>query len=55
MANLDPEHETRLMSIMETMDIMGDPDLMAALRQSIKDARAGRLIPLERVKSELLS
>ena len=42
-------------SIMETMDIMGDPDLMAALRRSIEDIRADRLIPLEQVKSELLS
>ena len=42
-------------SIMETMDIMGDPDLMAALRLSIEDIRADRLIPLEQVKSELLS
>ena len=42
-------------SIMETMDIMGDPDLMAALRQSVEDVRAGRFIPLEQVKSELLS
>ena len=42
-------------SIMETMDIMGDPDLMTALRRSIEDIRADRLIPLEQVKSELLS
>ena len=40
-------------SMMETMDIMGDPDLMASLRQSIEDVRAGRLIPLEQAKSEL--
>lgn len=42
-------------SIMETMDIMGDPDLMAALRESIKDVRNGRLTPLESGKSELAS
>lgn len=40
-------------SIMETMDIMGDADLMNALRQSIDDVRAGRLIPLEQVKNDL--
>ena len=40
---------------METMDIMGDPDLMTALRRSIEDIRAGRLIPLEQVKRELIS
>ena len=41
-------------SITETMDIMGEPDLMTALRQSIEDARAGRLISLEQVKKELI-
>ena len=40
-------------SIMETMDIMGDADLMNPLRQSIDDVRAGRLIPLEQVKNDL--
>ena len=40
-------------SIMETMDIMGDADLMNALRQSIDDVRADRLIPLEQVKNDL--
>ena len=55
MTNLDPEYEMDHESIMETMDIMGDPDLMAALRQSIEDARAGRLIPLEQARSELPS
>ena len=40
-------------SITETMDIMGDPDLMTALRQSIKDVRAGRFTSLEQVKNEL--
>ena len=40
-------------SITETMDIMGDPDLMTALRQGIEDARAGRFISLDQVKNEL--
>ena len=53
--NRDSEYEMDLESIMETMDIMGDPDSMVALRQSIEDARAGHLVPLEQVKSELLS
>ena len=53
--NRDSEYEMDLESIMETMDIMGDPDLMAALHESIEDVRAGRFIPLEQVKSELLS
>ena len=41
-------------SITETMDIMGDPDLMTALRQSIEDVCAGRFISLEQVKKELV-
>ena len=41
-------------SITETMDIMGDPDLMTALRQSIEDARAGSFVSLEQVKKELV-
>ncbi len=40
-------------SIVETMEIMGDPELMAALRRGIDDAEAGRLIPLEQVVAEL--
>ena len=40
-------------SIMETMEIMGDVDMMAALRESIEDVREGNLVPLEQVKAEL--
>ena len=40
-------------SIMETMEIMGDADMMATLRESIEDVREGNLIPLEQVKAEL--
>lgn len=40
-------------TIMETMDIMGDAEMMAALRESIEDIREGNLIPLEQVKAEL--
>ena len=40
-------------SIMETMEIMGDVDMMDALRQGIEDVREGNLIPLEQVKAEL--
>ena len=42
-----------LESIMQTMEIMGDVDMMAALRQGIEDVREGNLIPLEQVKAEL--
>ena len=41
-------------TIMETMEIMGDADMMAALRESIEDVREGNLIPLEQVKAELV-
>ena len=41
-------------SIMATMEIMGDVDMMAALRQGIEDVREGNLIPLEQVKAELV-
>ncbi len=40
-------------SILETLEIMGDPDMMAALRQGIKDVQEGKLIPLEEVKARL--
>lgn len=40
-------------TIMETMEIMGDADMMDALRQSIEDVQEGNLIPLEQVKAEL--
>ena len=38
-------------AIEETLDIMGDPELMEALRQSIKEVEAGKLIPLENIKA----
>ncbi|MDA0734239.1 MAG: type II toxin-antitoxin system Phd/YefM family antitoxin [Chloroflexi bacterium] len=40
-------------SILETMDIMGDPDLMAALRQGIIEAKEGNGIPWEKAKAQL--
>jgi PHD/YefM family antitoxin component YafN of YafNO toxin-antitoxin module len=40
-------------SILETMDIMGDPEMMAALRQGIKDVQEGNLVPLDEVKAGL--
>jgi hypothetical protein len=38
---------------METLDILGDEALMHSLRQSLKEARAGRTIPWEKVKRDL--
>jgi antitoxin YefM len=40
-------------SIMETLEIMGDAELMAAFRQGVKDMEEGRIKPLEDVLKEL--
>jgi prevent-host-death family protein len=40
-------------AIMETLEIMGDSDLMTALRQSVKEASEGKVTPWETVKAEL--
>ena len=40
-------------AIIETLEIMGDEELMSTLRQSIKEAEEGKLIPWENVKEEL--
>ena len=40
-------------ALVETLEIMADEDLMAALRQSLKEARRGKLIPWERVRRKL--
>ena len=40
-------------SLVETLEIMGDKDLMASLRKSIKEADAGKTIPWDQVKKDL--
>jgi prevent-host-death family protein len=40
-------------AIMETLEIMGDDELMTGLRQGIKEAEAGKGIPWERAKRDL--
>ena len=40
-------------SIMESLEIMGDPALMAQLRQSLQEARSGDVIGLDQVEREL--
>ena len=40
-------------SIMETVEVMGDPELMAAFRQGVKDMEEGRIKPLDDVLKEL--
>lgn len=40
-------------SLVETLEIMGDADMMDALRRGIEDVQAGNLVPIEQVKAEL--
>jgi antitoxin YefM len=40
-------------SIAETLEIMGDDELMAALRQGIKEIEAGKGVSWQQVKREL--
>lgn len=39
--------------LLETMEIMSDPELMAQIREGIKDMKDGRTIPWEDVEREL--
>jgi PHD/YefM family antitoxin component YafN of YafNO toxin-antitoxin module len=41
--------------MLETIEILGDPELMAGLRESIEDAKAGRTVTLEEMWRELES
>jgi prevent-host-death family protein len=40
-------------SLVETLEVLSDPDLMAALAESDEDVAAGRVYPWEEVKREL--
>ena len=40
-------------ALVETLDIMADEELMAVLRQSLKELKQGKLIPWERAKRKL--
>src|SRR3982074_2883596 len=40
-------------SVIETMEIMSDPELMAAFRQGVKEMQEGKAVPLEQFKREL--
>ena len=40
-------------SIVETMEIMGDAEMMETLRRSIRDVQEGNLVSIEEVKAEL--
>jgi len=39
--------------IMETLEVMSDVDLMAALRQSVEDIAAGRTLSLDELERDL--
>ncbi len=36
--------------LMETMEVLGDPQFMANLRKGIQELKAGKRIPLEKLK-----
>lgn len=40
-------------SIIETIEILGDPDLMSALRQGIKDIEKGRTYSMDEIGQEI--
>jgi prevent-host-death family protein len=40
-------------SIMETLEIMADEEMMKALRQGIKEMKEGKGIPLEDIEKEM--
>ena len=40
-------------ALVETLEILSDENAMAALRQGIKEARQGKLIPWDRAKRKL--
>jgi len=39
--------------VLETAEILADPQLRAALDRSVEDMREGRVVPLEQVEREL--
>ena len=40
-------------SLLETLEILSDKDLIRGIRQGIREASQGKLIPWERVKKDL--
>ena len=40
-------------SLVETLEIMGDAELMASIRKGVKELKEGKGIPLEQLKKEL--
>lgn len=39
-------------SLIETLEIMSDPEAMAAFHQGVKEMKEGKIIPLEQIKAE---
>jgi PHD/YefM family antitoxin component YafN of YafNO toxin-antitoxin module len=39
--------------LVETLEILGDEGLMAALRKSLREMESGKLVPLDEVKARL--
>lgn len=42
-------------AIVETLEILSDENLMSSLRQGLKEAKAGKLIPWDQAKRKLKS
>lgn len=40
-------------SILETLEIMGDPELMEALRRGVKEAESGKTVPWKKARQRL--
>ena len=40
-------------SIVETLEIMGDQDLMAALKQGLKDVESGKTFTMDEIEREI--
>lgn len=40
-------------SLLETMEILGDEEMMAAFRQGVKEMQEGKFIPWQEVKRQL--
>lgn len=40
-------------SVIETLEIMGDKELMASLRRALREEKEGKRIPWEKVKRDL--
>jgi len=49
----DDSYELRFESLLETMEILSDRELMAQLQEGIRQADAGETISLEAVKAKL--